>query len=525
MSNSNNHHNNKDPIGPKNKNPNPPKDPSNNDTINPFLWSLHGCNNGINTRFPLLPSINNLHNNQRDLNDNKHYFNMTFNSIMEEIRKNRLDNKQKINSSYSNFTKTLDASNNAITLLATKNTKSDNLEDFLKHVTDKYNLLHDIKNVSSETNTVLSRLNNNYRPRSKTIYSSDFEFPSNSFSLGAPKLQRYPYPITHKLPPPLPPIVKKKITINREINGLEDILKLIKDYPLKRDVEYNIDMKVLHNIKKPLGNLNAMIGMTKLKDSIVDQIIYFLQGLDRNNDFMHTVIYGPPGTGKTEVAKIMGSIFSSLGILTNNTFKKVTRADLIAGYLGQTAMKTKDVVKESLGGVLFIDEAYALGNSEKKDSFAKECIDTLCEALSDHKSKLMVIIAGYEIDLKKCFFAYNQGLDSRFPWRFHTDDYTPGELKKIFIKKIKDINWSMTDEIGDEWFKTKMEYFKFYGRDMETLLAKTKIAHGRRVFCKSKDVKTIITKKDLDKGFEMFLSNNEVRERKKEGLNVPFMYI
>ena len=86
---------------------------------------------------------------------------------------------------------------------------------------------------------------------------------------------------------------------------------------------------------------------------------------------MHTVIYGPPGTGKTEIAKIIGRIFSRLGILTKGTFRKVTRADLIAGYLGQTAIKTKDVIKECLGGVLFIDEAYALGNSEKRDSFCQ----------------------------------------------------------------------------------------------------------------------------------------------------------
>ena len=88
---------------------------------------------------------------------------------------------------------------------------------------------------------------------------------------------------------------------------------------------------------------------------------------------MHTCIYGPPGTGKTEIAKIMGKIFSSLGILKNNYFKKVTRADLIAGYLGQTAIKTRDVIKDALGGVLFIDEAYALGNKEKRDMYRKIC--------------------------------------------------------------------------------------------------------------------------------------------------------
>ncbi|NBR98478.1 MAG: AAA family ATPase, partial [Betaproteobacteria bacterium] len=113
------------------------------------------------------------------------------------------------------------------------------------------------------------------------------------------------------------------------------------------------------------------------------------------------------GTGKTEIAKIIGQIFSKLGILKKGTFRKVTRSDLIAGYLGQTAIKTNDVINDCLGGVLFIDEAYSLGNSEKKDSFSKECIDTLCEALSNHKDNFMVIIAGYENELKECFFNYN----------------------------------------------------------------------------------------------------------------------
>ena len=197
-------------------------------------------------------------------------------------------------------------------------------------------------------------------------------------------------------------------------------------------------------------------------------------------------------------------------------FKKVTRADLIAGYLGQTALKTKDVIKDSLGGVLFIDEAYALGNTEKRDSFAKECIDTLCEALSDNKDNLMVIIAGYEKDLKECFFSYNDGLDSRFTWRFKIDDYTSGDLRDIFIKKVSDFGWSVSEEIKAEWFEKNMKYFKFYGRDMETLFSKTKIAHSRRVFCKPETAKTKITMKDLENGFELFIKNDEVKQRANE---------
>ena len=309
------------------------------------------------------------------------------------------------------------------------------------------------------------------------------------------------------------------ITIETEINNINDILKLIDTHKIEPKFKYNINMKALHDIKEPLEELNNMIGMNDLKINIVDQILYFVQELHKNNnssgDFMHTVIYGPPGTGKTEIAKIMGKIYSKIGLLKKGVFKKVTRSDLIAGYLGQTALKTKDVINEALGGVLFIDEAYSLGNTEKRDSFSKECIDTLCEALSDNKENLMVIIAGYEKELKDCFFNYNQGLDSRFTWRFKTDDYNHEDLYKIFIKKIKDIEWDLHNDSGitPEWFKKNKEYFKFYGRDIETVLAKTKIAHSKRVFCKSEIEKKKINIKDLDKGFEIYLKNNDAKNK------------
>jgi SpoVK/Ycf46/Vps4 family AAA+-type ATPase len=314
--------------------------------------------------------------------------------------------------------------------------------------------------------------------------------------------------------------IKETINIEEEINNIGDILKLTEKYKLDPEIKYNINMKALHDIKEPLEELNNMIGMADLKSNIVDQILYFVQELHMNKndsgEFMHTVIYGPPGTGKTEIAKMMGKIYSKIGILKKGTFKKVTRSDLIAGYLGQTALKTRDVIKEALGGVLFIDEAYALGNPEKKDSFSKECIDTLCEALSDNKENLMVIIAGYETELKECFFNYNQGLDSRFTWRFKTDNYSAEDLYKIFIKKVKDIGWELHEEskITSDFFKKNYEYFKFFGRDIETVLAKTKIAHSKRVFCKPENEKKKITIKDLEKGFEIYLKNDDIKNRK-----------
>jgi hypothetical protein len=232
-------------------------------------------------------------------------------------------------------------------------------------------------------------------------------------------------------------------------------------------------------------------------------------------DFMHTVLYGPPGTGKTEVAKILGNIFCHLGILKANTFKKVTRSDLIAGYLGQTAIKTREVIDSAIGGVLFIDEAYALGNTEKRDSFSKECIDTLCEALSDHKHELMVIIAGYEKELTDCFFSYNEGLSSRFTWRYKIDNYSAVDLRKIFEKIVRDNRWSFkeVDAVKDVWFKEHYDYFKYFGRDIEVFFTKTKIAHSRRVFCRPADQRRSLNMKDLETGFELFSQNEDVKSR------------
>lgn len=314
---------------------------------------------------------------------------------------------------------------------------------------------------------------------------------------------------------------KTFVEINVEIQNIADILQLIDSYPCDPSIEYSVDMKALHNIKEPLQELNNMIGMKELKMSITGQLIYFIQKLhinaDESGDFMHTVIYGPPGTGKTEVAKLMGKIYSKLGILTSGTFLKVTRSDLIAGYLGQTAIKTADVIKNALGGVLFIDEAYALGNSEKRDSFSKECIDTLCEALSDHKNDLMVIIAGYESELKECFFNYNPGLESRFTWRFKTDEYTGKDLHAIFDKKVVDIGWTIHagNDVSHEWFDKNRESFPYFGRDIESFLAKTKISHSKRVFCKPITEKKCLTKQDLMGGFEIYLQNSDNKDKKE----------
>lgn len=323
-------------------------------------------------------------------------------------------------------------------------------------------------------------------------------------------------------------IIKEFVHINVKIDTLDDLIQLCDTYPLADNIEYNINMKSIHNIKPSLIELQSMIGMKSIKENIVDQLLYFVQDLHKispnNSDYMHTVIYGPPGTGKTEVAKVMGKIFSNLGILTNNIFKKVTRDDLVAGYLGQTAIKTKEVIKECIGGVLFIDEAYALGNREKSDSFSKESIDIICEALSDHKKDLMCIIAGYEKELHECFFSYNPGLESRFTWKFQIDEYTGHDMRLIFEKMVHDNKWSLIESLTDDWFDKNKNLFNYYGRDMETLFSKVKIAHSKRVFCLEESKKTKISNDDMENGLNVYKKMNESEKKRNEKERMSQIY-
>ena len=310
------------------------------------------------------------------------------------------------------------------------------------------------------------------------------------------------------------PYKEKKLVIIATPTSIKSLIDIINDNEISDDIEYNIDLKSLNNIKLELIELRDMVGMEKLKDSIFQQLIYFVQNLhigkDINaGDYKHTVIFGPPGTGKTKVAKILGNIYAKLGILKNNIFKKVTRNDLIAGYLGQTALKTRKVIEECLGGVIFIDEAYSLSNEDKDDIYAKECLDTLCEALSDHKDKLMVIIAGYENELNNRFFSANKGLESRFIWRFKIDQYTAVELMRIFHSIVLQSEWNFLDnsQINEHWFKEKKDKFQGLGRDMEVLFTYAKMAHSLRIYGKDVDLRKKISLEDMNQAYKTFLDN------------------
>lgn len=191
------------------------------------------------------------------------------------------------------------------------------------------------------------------------------------------------------------------------------------------------------NIEDLKKELNEYIGLTTVKKEVESLInLVTVQNMRKQNNLpvndlsLHMVFSGNPGTGKTMIARLMARIYKSLGILSKGQLVEVDRSGLVAGFVGQTALKTDEVIKKALGGVLFIDEAYALTNRGGND-YGQEAVDTLLKAMEDHRDDLIVIVAGYT-ELMEEFISSNPGLESRFNRFLTFPDYTVQEMLDIF---------------------------------------------------------------------------------------------
>ena len=202
----------------------------------------------------------------------------------------------------------------------------------------------------------------------------------------------------------------------------------------------------LENVKKDVNSLINLIQIRKIREE---------RGIKQPDMSLHLVFSGNPGTGKTTVARLLGEIYSKLGILSKGHLVETDRSGLVAGYVGQTAIKTQDMIKEAMGGILFIDEAYSLSAAKGENDFGQEAIDTILKAMEDNREDFIVIVAGYP-KLMDDFLHSNPGLESRFNKHLNFEDYNPQELFDIFVSMEEGSSLKL-DKKAEEFLKGHFE--------------------------------------------------------------------
>ena len=258
----------------------------------------------------------------------------------------------------------------------------------LRHL-NNYKLFIDNENLKKENNVYINEISSLKRKLNEFQKSTCCESNNNNKNNNQEKIESKYKTIFYKITP-LSYSINKINSIIASIKTLEDIINLDK---LWFPIRHNLILQRLYYLIPALIKLNNMVGLKEIKNDVFKKIIYYIQN-SFDDEYLHTIISGPPGVGKTEFAKVYADIFVRLNILKSDKFIEIKRDDLIGEYLGQTSPKTRQLLESALNGVLFLDEAYSLGQSDKKDSFSKEAIDMINQYLSEKKGEFMFIIAG-----------------------------------------------------------------------------------------------------------------------------------
>ena len=312
-------------------------------------------------------------------------------------------------------------------------------------------------------------------------------------------------------------------------NAINDAKAMLNDPPIAKATGDPVKAKEAEKKAKeeeedPEKQLDELIGLKDIKHDVRELAAFAKVQKMRQDEGMksvpvslHLVFTGNPGTGKTTVARILGKLYNKIGILSKGQLVEVDRSGLVAGYLGQTAIKVQEVVQSAIGGVLFIDEAYSL--AQENDSFGQEAIDTLLKLMEDHRDDLIVIVAGYTVPMEH-FINSNPGLKSRFNKYIEFPDYTTDELEKIFYLNCKKYDY-VVDKKAKEKIRDMIEYRRMTkiidfanAREVRNMFEEIITNQARRV-AELKDPKPADLKKIILKDLEE--SEDDKEEKKEKG--------
>lgn len=274
-----------------------------------------------------------------------------------------------------------------------------------------------------------------------------------------------------------------------------------------------VDINDSETVEKILEDLNQMVGLSQVKEE-VNRLVNLIRvqklreerGFKNLSSSKHMVFSGNPGTGKTTVARMLGKIYQSLGVLSTGQLIEVDRSSLVSGYIGQTATKTQEVIDKAMGGILFIDEAYSLTVNKGENDFGQEAVDTLLKAMEDYREDFLVIVAGYPEPMEE-FLSSNPGLKSRFNKFIHFEDYTSDQQLAILEDLCNQQEYHLSKEAREyakNYFEkrtaNKPENFA-NARDVRNFLEKAIANHASRIVPiehASDEVLTCIEKEDLE---------------------------
>lgn len=263
--------------------------------------------------------------------------------------------------------------------------------------------------------------------------------------------------------------LRSQRVIQQNLDQLKEPFQL-QDLPPEYRQESRKNEQVLQEL---LQQLDRLTGLDSVKQNIREIVNEQLANqrlreagisVNEGQQTRHLLFTGNPGTGKTTVARLIGQIFKALGLLQKGHFIEANRSDLVAGYVGQTALKTKEIIESALDGVLFIDEAYGLSRSDSGNDFGREAIDTLVPMMENERDRLIVILAGYTLEMQE-FMNANSGIKSRISNIIEFPDYTGEELHQICLGMGQQGGWIVTPEVSEKLLILCREMYRNRGRN------------------------------------------------------------